>query len=556
LNAPRVVVVTGASAGVGRATVRAFAARGDRIALIARGAAGLEAAAAEAGDGSLVIQADVADPAQVEAAARRVEAELGPIDVWVNNAFAGILAPFHRITAEEFTRATEVTYLGFVNGTRAALSHMRPRNRGVIVQVGSALGYRGIPLQSAYCGAKHAIKGFTESLRTELLHEGSGVRVTMVQLPAVNTPQFDWITSRLPRRAQPVPPIYQPEIAAAAIVRAADRPKRRQRLVGASTVGTLLAEKIAPGLLDRYLARTGYDSQQTADPQPPDQPGNLWQPRDADRDHGAHGRFDDRARPKAPEQGLARLTTVAGGLRMTGWHRAPPHPAPTVVCVHGAGVSSRTLHPLVAELGETLDAWAVDLPGFGRSDKPRRPLTTPELATALAAWLRSAGLAPACLIGSSYGCQIAVDAAVRHPDAVSALVLVGPTVDPRARSWPRLIARWLRNSVHEDPRMLPSNIADYRDAGPGRVLATFQESIRDHVEDRLPRVRVPALVVRGELDRLGPPAWAERVARLLPEGRLVTIPGVPHMVPFRAPRKLSEVITDFVANAPTVLTGQ
>jgi NAD(P)-dependent dehydrogenase (short-subunit alcohol dehydrogenase family)/pimeloyl-ACP methyl ester carboxylesterase len=571
-----VVVVTGASAGVGRAVVRAFAARGDRIALIARGEAGLEAAAAEAG--GLAVRADVADPAQLEEAARRVERELGPIDVWVNNAFAGVLAPFHEITPEEFARATHVTYLGTVNGTRVALERMLPRDHGVIVQVGSALAYRGIPLQSAYCGAKHAIKGFTESVRAELRHEGSAVLVTMVQLPALNTPQFDWMLSRMPRRAQPVPPIYQPEVAADAVVRAADLPRRRQRLVGFSTVGTLLAEKIAPGLLDRYLARTGYDAQQTEEREPPHRPGNLWQPRDADHDHGAHGRFDDTARTprrprvrrlvaaggklrkrpgpakQAPEDvELARLTTVAGGLRMTGWHRTPRQPAPTVVCVHGAGVSSRTLHPLVAELGETVDAWTVDLPGFGHSDKPRRPLTTPELATALAAWLRSADLAPACLVGCSYGCQIAVDAALRHPDAVSALVLVGPTMDPSARTWPRMLARWLRNAVHEDPRMLPLNIADYRDAGAARVLATLRESARDRVEDRLPRVRVPTLVVRGELDRIGPPAWAERVARLVPDGRLVTIPGAPHMVPFRAPRELSDVITGFVTTTAHVV---
>jgi NAD(P)-dependent dehydrogenase (short-subunit alcohol dehydrogenase family) len=295
----QVVVVTGASAGVGRATVRAFAARGARIGLIARGAAGLAAAAdevARAGGVPLVLSADVSDPAAVEAAAARAEAELGPIEVWVNNAFTGVFAPFTEITPAEFQRTTDVTYHGTVNGTRAALAHMRPRDRGVIVQAGSALAYRGIPLQSAYCGAKHAIQGFTESLRTELRHDGSAVRVTMVQLPALNTPQFDWVRSRLPHRPQPVPPIYQPEVAAAAIVHAADHPRRRERWVGASTVGTLLAQKVAPGLLDRYLARTGFGAQQTPQPMPPDAPDNLWEPCDADRDHGAHGRFDDQAK--------------------------------------------------------------------------------------------------------------------------------------------------------------------------------------------------------------------------------------------------------------------
>jgi NAD(P)-dependent dehydrogenase (short-subunit alcohol dehydrogenase family) len=298
----QVVVVTGASAGVGRATARAFATRGARVALLARGRAGLEATAADVeklGGTALPLTVDVADPAQVESAAERVERELGPIQVWVNNAFTGVFAPFDKVTPEEYRRATEVTYLGTVNGTRAAFARMKPRNAGVIVQVGSALAYQGIPLQAAYCGAKHAIEGFTESLRAELLHDKSDVKVTMVQLPALNTPQFDWVRSRLPRRPQPVPPIYQPEVAARAIVHAADHPQRRERWIGGSTVATLLAEKIVPGLLDRYLGRTGYDSQETGEEEALDRPDNLWEPCDADHDHGAHGRFDDRAKPRS-----------------------------------------------------------------------------------------------------------------------------------------------------------------------------------------------------------------------------------------------------------------
>ncbi|GHE84238.1 short-chain dehydrogenase [Amycolatopsis deserti] len=293
-----VVVVTGASGGVGRATARAFAERGDDVALLARGEAGLRAAAREveeAGRRALPIQVDVADFAAVDRAASRAEAELGPVDVWVNAAFSGVFAPFTEVAPEEFRRVTEVTYLGFVHGTRAALDRMRPRDRGVIVQAGSALAYRGIPLQSAYCGAKHAIQGFTESLRCELLHERSGVRVTMVQLPGMNTPQFDWVLSRLPRRAQPVAPVYQPEVAARAIVHAAEHPGRREYWVGGSTVATLLGDKFAPGLLDRYLARTGYGSQQAEQRRDPRQPANLWTPADERRDFGAHGRFDRRA---------------------------------------------------------------------------------------------------------------------------------------------------------------------------------------------------------------------------------------------------------------------
>ncbi|HWD06239.1 MAG TPA: SDR family oxidoreductase [Amycolatopsis sp.] len=305
-----VVVVTGASAGVGRAVARAFGARGAKVALLARGEAGLAAAADDvraAGGTPLPVKTDVAVPAQVDAAATRTEHELGPIDVWVNVAFSSVFAPFSEISPDEYRRVTDVTYLGYVHGTMSALSRMKPRDAGTIVQVGSALAYRGIPLQSAYCGAKHAIQGFTESLRCELLHEHSGVRTTMVQLPAVNTPQFTWLRSRLPEHAQPVPPIYEPEIAARAVVHAATHPRRREYWVGASTVGTLVANAIAPGLLDRYLARTGFAAQQTGRAQP-HQRGNLWQPADGPRghDYGAHGEFDRQATAHAVQPALSR----------------------------------------------------------------------------------------------------------------------------------------------------------------------------------------------------------------------------------------------------------
>jgi NAD(P)-dependent dehydrogenase (short-subunit alcohol dehydrogenase family) len=310
---PSVVVVTGASAGVGRATVRRFAERGADVGLLARDTGGLAAAAKEveaAGGRAVTVPTDVADPSQVEAAAEQVEGELGPIEVWVNDAMTSVFAPFTEVEPEEFRRVTEVTYLGYVYGTRVALRRMLPRDHGTIVQVGSALAYRGIPLQSAYCGAKHATQGFTESVRAELYHRHSRVWLTMVQLPALNTPQFDLVLSKLPNKAQPVPPIYQPEVAAHAIVWAATH-RRRQLWVGGSTAATLLANAVAPGLLDRYLGRTGYRSQQTDQPRDPNRPANLWTP--VPGDHGAHGRFDDRAHRRSLQLwATTHRGTVAG----------------------------------------------------------------------------------------------------------------------------------------------------------------------------------------------------------------------------------------------------
>lgn len=318
-----IVAITGASAGVGRATAQAFASHGYSVALMARGGEGLEAARKEVeanGLPALALKVDVADSDAVEAAAVRIEEELGPIDVWVNNSMATVFAPFVEVTPEEFIRVTEVTYLGVVHGTQSALKRMVPRNRGTIVQVGSALAYRGIPLQSAYCGAKHAIKGFCESLRTELLHNGSRVWVTMVQLPALNTPQFSWSRSKMHRQAQPVPPIYQPEVAAKAIVWAS-KSRRREVLVGAPTVATVVANKLAPSLVMRYLAKTGFESQQTPEPAQPRE-GNLFVP--VEGDFGAHGMFDSRATYRSLQLYLTThrkvLVAVGASLAALGLH--------------------------------------------------------------------------------------------------------------------------------------------------------------------------------------------------------------------------------------------
>ena len=302
----QVVVVTGASAGVGRAVVRAYARRGARIGLLARSRERLEAARREveaAGGEGLVLPVDVAEAGMVEAAAEAVEETLGPIDVWVNNAMVSVFSPVKETPAKEFRRVTDVTYLGYVHGTLAALRRMLPRDRGVIVQVGSALAYRGIPLQAAYCGAKHAIQGFVDSLRTELLHDGSRVRVVTVQMPALNTPQFGWVKSRLPRRAQPVPPIFQPELAADAVLWAADH-QRAEVHLGFSTVVAIWGNKLFPRLGDLYLARTGVDSQQTEELADPGRPHNLWEP--VPGDHGARGEFDHRARRRSLQFALTK----------------------------------------------------------------------------------------------------------------------------------------------------------------------------------------------------------------------------------------------------------
>jgi short-subunit dehydrogenase len=311
-----VVVVTGASAGVGRAVAQAFAAEGARIGLIARDRERLEATARDVearGGEALVLPADVAKFEEVERAAQETEAKWGPIDVWVNDAMVTVFAPAWEIRPEEFRRVSEVLYLGFVHGTLAALARMRPRDRGTIIQVGSALALRSIPLQSAYCAAKHAIAGFTASLRCELLHEKSGVRLAVVNLPAVNTPQFDWGLVRMPREPQPVPPIYQPEVAARAIVKASHRP-RRVLNVGFSTWAAILGQRLAPGLLDRYLAQKGWTSQQTARPADPHRPHNLWTP--VPGDPGARGRFSNRAHGHSVELWLAghRALVAAGAL--------------------------------------------------------------------------------------------------------------------------------------------------------------------------------------------------------------------------------------------------
>ncbi|HEX7232039.1 MAG TPA: SDR family oxidoreductase [Candidatus Binatia bacterium] len=333
----QVVVITGASAGVGRATARAFGQRRAQVGLLARGRDGLEAAKQEieaAGGKALVFAADVAHPEQVEAAAQAVEENLGPIDIWVNNAMTSVFSPIKEMTAEEFKRVTEVTYLGSVYGTLAALKRMLPRDRGVIVQVGSALAYRGIPLQAAYCGAKHAIQGFIDSLRCELLHDHSNVRITMIQMPALNTPQFSWVKSRLPNKPQPVPPIFQPEVAAQAIVWAVDH-NRPELYVGWPTVEAIVGNKIVPRVADEYLARTGYRSQQTNQPDDKNRRNNLWEP--VPGDHGARGEFGQRAHNFSLELWLAthRKWFLSAGLLLA---------AAAYGALSGNNSSSRSTH--------------------------------------------------------------------------------------------------------------------------------------------------------------------------------------------------------------------
>lgn len=334
-----VVVITGSSAGVGRATAHRFARDGASVAILARASKALDGAAEELramGCRVLAIPTDVSDAAQVEAAAERVEQELGPIDIWINAAMATIFAPVSEISAEEFRRATDVTYLGAVHGTMSALKRMRPRNCGKIVQVGSALAYRSVPLQSAYCGAKFAIRGFTDALRVELMHEKSKVTVTMVQLSAFNTPQFQWGRTRLPRRPQPVPPIYQPEVAAEGIFYAAHH-QRRELWVGYPAVKAIIGNGLVPWLADRILAKKGYSGQMDDEPVPSDRPDNLFE--SVDHDFGTHGRFDDRSRNFSPQLwanthrrsvaaaliGVALLATKAALSRRRSGCNDPPY---------------------------------------------------------------------------------------------------------------------------------------------------------------------------------------------------------------------------------------
>lgn len=317
-----VVVITGASGGIGRAAVTEFAKRGASLALLARGEEGLDAAVAEArqlGARAIGIPTDVADYAEVQLAAAKVEDELGPIDIWVNVAFTNVFAEFWDVAPEEWRRLTDVTYLGYVWGTKAALDRMRSRNRGTIVQVGSALCYRSIPLQSAYCGAKSAIRGFTDSVRCELAHHKSKIRLTMVHMPAVNTPQFTWnrVKSGL-RHPQPLPPIFQPEVAGRAIYWASHR-RPREMFVGFSTVLAVLVQKFIPQLGDLYLGRTGYDAQQTDRPVRADRPDNLYEPADRGKDFGAHGEFDAQAKPWSWEtQFVMKREWLVGGLALAG----------------------------------------------------------------------------------------------------------------------------------------------------------------------------------------------------------------------------------------------
>src|ERR687885_1180220 len=316
-NAAEVVVVTGAGAGLGRAIVQAFARRGAHIGLVSRGRERLEDARREVeqlGGRAIVLPGDVADPATTEAAAARTEETFGPIDVWVNDAMTTVFSPFHEMQAEDFKRVTEVTYLGFVYGTLAALKRMRPRDRGTVVQVGSALAYRSIPLQSAYCAAKHAMLGFTDSLRTELIHDGSRVRVTVVHMPAINTPQFSWCKSRMPRKAQPVPPIFQPEVGAEAVYWAAHE-RHREVFVGWPTLRAIWGQRFLPGLLDHLAAREAWDGQMYDGAPDPNHPVDLYAP--VPGHQAAHGAFDDRARDASWEMQLtmqaSRLSSAVSG---------------------------------------------------------------------------------------------------------------------------------------------------------------------------------------------------------------------------------------------------
>jgi NAD(P)-dependent dehydrogenase (short-subunit alcohol dehydrogenase family) len=314
MKTKKVVVVTGASAGLGRAIVREFARRGDDLALLARGIDGLEAAKKEVellGGKAAVFPLDIADASAVEKAAEDIEKQLGPIDIWVNNAMNSVFSPIHEMTPDEYKRVTEVTYLGQVYGTLSALKRMRTRNSGCIIFVGSALAYRGIPLQSAYCGAKHAIEGFYDSLRCELIHDKLNIRTCMVQLPAMNTTQFGFVRNKLPFKPRPMGTIFDPEVAARAIVFATEH-DRREIFVGMPTVEAIVGNKVIPGFADYYLAKNGYEGQLTDEPEDPDRKDNLWEPLPGD--HGAHGPFTRQSHSFSPQLWLSENRGVVAGV--------------------------------------------------------------------------------------------------------------------------------------------------------------------------------------------------------------------------------------------------
>ena len=318
-NTPKIAVVTGGSAGLGRAIVRELADHGWDVAILARGTDGVAGAVADVQDRGrrgLGIPTDVTDRQAVDRAVAQVERDLGPVELWVNDAMVGVFGEFMNTDPEDFERATAVNYLGFVNGTRAALSVMIPRNRGHVIQIGSALAHRGIPLQAAYCGAKHAIKGFTESVLTELLHNGSAVKLSRVDMPALNTIQFNWVKSQLPHHPQPVPPIYQPEVGARAVVWVAEHPHRRRAWVGSPTVATILGNRVAPSLLDWFLAKTGFSGQQAPKKTQPMLPTNLYEP--VPGDQGAHGIFDDQSHDHSPQVWADTHRTLLGLIAVLG----------------------------------------------------------------------------------------------------------------------------------------------------------------------------------------------------------------------------------------------
>jgi NADP-dependent 3-hydroxy acid dehydrogenase YdfG/pimeloyl-ACP methyl ester carboxylesterase len=558
----RVVVITGASSGIGRATAYAFAVRGAVLVLAARREQALEKLAAECqrcgAPRALAVATDVTDEAAVQALAQAAVEAFRRIDIWVNNAAVTLFGRCEETPLEPFRRVVETNFFGYVYGARAAVPYFREQGRGVLINVASVAGTVGQPYTSAYVASKWAVRGFSECLRQEL-RDARGIRVCSVLPASIDTPLFQHAANYTGRAVKPMDPVYAADDVARAIVELAVRP-RRELTIGRGGRLLTLMHTLWPGVAEGVLAeqverdhfREGVPAPQTA--------GNLFEPSPIPATvsggwRAASAGTDGRA--GQPGAKLQSRWTFVDGLRMharVSTDPVGPDSLPLVL-VHGVGVASRYFVPTAERLARHYRVYVPDLPGFGASDKPPRALGLVELADVLDHWMHAVGLDRGIILGNSVGCQIVAHLAVRHPMRAERLILVGPTMDPAARTAVRVIGRWLRNNRRERVSQIPISLSDYAAAGVGRVWRTFRYALRDRLEEQLPRIGTPTLVVRGGLDAIVSQDWAEEVTRLLPNARLVVVPGKAHTLNYNAPEDLAREVRRFVQDHQIVPIG-